>query len=313
MLSAWPWASCSTRWLSCVHASTDVPVTSLLETHPDILHHTTGHIEELLRVIGDMFHCEEDIDTIANVMLSCRRRNWHTQQPAALHHKFTYFCNYVGVDDKGMKRAWKNGVFVVPPVKLDMRLACMAEQLGATIDEAKSVVRAFPQTCGLLPATSELHIMQLHDLGFSGSQVKSMCLRQPVLLAYSYNSEVHVAKWLFLTCVLRLSHDDFVAYPHLLMSSLPNKVGPRWEYLRQLRLHGEIAFTGPRDVINSLASMSDVQFTARYRPRAPQMHVYDKHFQKQWQKRWELLLVDQQLSIQYIADNPDVLHISLSL
>ena len=236
MLSAWPWASCSTRWLSCVHASTDVPVTSLLETHPDILHHTTGHIEELLRVIGDMFHCEEDIDTIANVMLSCRRRNWHTQQPAALHHKFTYFCNYVGVDDKGMKRAWKNGVFVVPPVKLDMRLACMAEQLGATIDEAKSVVRAFPQTCGLLPATSELHIMQLHDLGFSGSQVKSMCLRQPVLLAYSYNSEVHVAKWLFLTCVLRLSHDAIAAKPHLLMSSLPNRLGPRWAYLRQLRL-----------------------------------------------------------------------------
>ena len=292
---------------------TQAPVVTLVEKHPDILSRASEPVGELLRAVDDIFDCAQDMDTIANVVLSCKSARLFSQPSAALQHKFSYFCNCVGVNDREMTRAWKNGVFTVRPADVDIRLSSLAAQLGATMDEAKGVVRRMPVVCSLLPETVGLHVTQMLGLGFSHGQVKSLCLRQPILLTFSYTSNVRLAKWGFLTCVLRLSHDDFVAYPHLLMSSLPNKVGPRWEYLRQLRLHGEIAFTGPRDVINSLASMSDVQFTARYRPRAPQMHVYDKHFQKQWQKRWELLLVDQQLSIQYIADNPDVLHISLSL
>ena len=102
---------------------------------------------------------------------------------------------------------------------------------------------AAPQLTTHLPETVGLHVTQLLVLGFSRGQVRRMCLRQPVLLTYSWNSDVHIAKWGFLTCVLRLSHYAVAAKPHLLTLSLPNRIAPRWEYLKQLKLHGGITFT----------------------------------------------------------------------
>ena len=280
---------------------------SLIELHSDILIRSSEHVEELLRVIGDMFGCA-DRETLCSIMLSCKCIGVFTMSPTALHHKFTYFCTCIGADDKEMQRAWKYGVFITPPAELDIRLGSIASQLDSTFDEAKSIVRRIPQISNLLPATGGLHVTQMLGLGFSHGQVKSMCLRQPILLTFSYSSDVHVAKWSFLTCVLRLSHTAIVATPHLLMSLLPNRLGPRWDYLMQLRLHGVIAFTGAHDVVNRLVNMTDSKFRAAY--TAPHLRVYDEHFQKQWQTKWNFLLDDQQLSIQDIADNPALLHIS---
>ena len=170
-------------------------------------------------------------------------------------------------------------------------------------------MRSMPQISTLLLETVELHVTQLFGLGFSHDQVKSMCLQQPALLAYNYSSDVRVAKWGFLTCVLQLSHDHIVSRPHLLMSSLPNRMGPRWEYLLQLRLHGLIAFNGAHEVVSSLVSMTDSQFRAVN--TKPQLHVYDEFFRKHWHRRWDFLVVHEQLSIQDIADNPEQLRIPL--
>lgn len=145
------------------------------------------------------------------------------------------------VDDKEMRRAWKHCVFTAPPIELDIRLKSLAAQLDATIGEAKGVLRRAPVIATLQPARVGLHVTQLRDLGFSHSQVKSLCLRQPNLLTLSYSSQVQAAKWAFLTSVLQLSPDDLAAKPHLLMLSLPNRLGPRWEYLQQLALHGVLA------------------------------------------------------------------------
>lgn len=113
----------------------------------------------------------------------------------------------------------------------------------------------------------------------------------------------------FLTRVLRLNHDAIAARPHLLMSSLPKRMGPRWEYLLQLKLHGVIAFTYAHDIVNSLVFKTDSQFRAAY--TAANLRVYDEQFQEQWQQRWGFLFVDLQLSVQCIADNPALLRISL--
>ena len=281
---------------------------SLIEQHSDILSRPSEHVDELLRVIGDMFGCA-DREMLCNIMLRCRCIGVFQVSPATLHHKFTYFCTCIGVDDKEMQRAWKYGVFKNSPAELDIRLDSIAAHLNSNLDEAKAMVRSMPQLMSLLPATVELHVTQLLGLGFSHGQVRSMCLRQPVLLTYSYSSDVRVAKWGFLTCILRLNHDAIVAKPHLLMSSLPNRLGPRWEYLQQLRLLGVIAFAGAHEVLNSLVYSTDSQFRAAY--TTPQLRVYDAYFQKQWQRKWNFLLIDQQLGIQDIADNPALLHISL--
>ena len=288
---------------------TQAQVTSLVEQHPDILSRPSERVEELLRVVGDMFGCSQDIDVLCDVMLSCKHIGFFCTSPTALRNNLTYFCTCIGPKDKQKQRAWKHGVFTSSPAELDIRLDSIAAQLDATLDEAKGLVRRVPEIVNLLPATVALHVRQLLGLEFSLGQVKSMCLRQPVLLKYNYKSDVHIAKWAFLTLVLQLSHDAFVAKPHLLMSSLPNRMGPRWEYLQQLKLHGVIAFAGAHEVVNSLVYMTDSKFRAAH--TRPQMHVYDEHFQKQWQQRWDLLLVDQQLSFQDIADNPALLHISL--
>ena len=147
----------------------------------------------------------------------------------------------------------------------------------------------------------------MHELGFSPDQVKSMCLRQPVLLGFSYNTQVHVEKWAFLTCVLQLSHATIAAKPHLLMPSLPNRLGPRWEYLQQLRRHGVIEFTSASQVVNILVDLTDTKFKARY--DAPQLHPYDERFMEQWQARWKVLLAGRQLTLQDIAVRADELQV----
>ena len=295
--------------LACLqqHGFSTAQTLSLVEKHPDVLQCTSEHLGELLRLVEDMFGCA-DRGTLCDVMLSCNQIGLCNQSLDALHRNFTHFCAFVEVDHKQMKRAWKHGVFTVSPTELDDRLDSIAAQLSATTDEAKAVVRSMPVIANLLPKTVGLHVTQLLGLGFSHEQVKSMCLRQPVLLTYSYKSQLQANKWAFLTQVLRLSHDAIAACPHLLMSSLPTRLGPRWEYLLQLRLHGVIAFTGAHDVLNGLVFMTDSRFRAVY--TSPHLRVYDEHFQTLWQMRWNSLLVDQQLSFQDIADNPDVLRIS---
>ena len=291
------------------HGFTQAQVTSLIKQHPDIITRTSGHVEGVLRTISDIFDCAQGMDALSEVVLSCHRLGVFSLSPAALRHNFTYFCTCVGANDKETQRAWRNGIFITSPAELDIRLDSVAAQLDTTLVEAKGLVRRIPEISTLLPETVGLHVMQLHDLGFSRHQVKSMCSRQPSMLTLNYNTQLQADKWEFLTCVLQLSHDAIASRPQLLMSSLPNRLGPRWAYLQQLRLHGLIAFTAAPQVFQSLLFCTDLQFRARH--TAPGLNLYDEHFQKQWQQQWNHLLVDQQLSIQDIAQNPTLLHISL--
>ena len=283
---------------------------SLIEQHSDVLSRSSQYVGEVLRVISDMFGCAQDKSALSDVLLSCQRRGTiFSVSPTALHHNFAYFCTCIGAKDKETQRAWKHGVFTSSPAELDIRLDSIAAQLDSTLDEAKSVARRIPEVCLLLPATVALHVMQLHDLGFTNHQVKSMCLRHPSMLTLNYNSPLQADKWAFLTCVLRLSPDAIAACPRLLMSSLPNRLGPRWAYLQQLRSHDVIAFTAASQLLTSLVFVTDTNFRAAY--ITPQLCVYDERFQKQWQRRWDFLLIDQQLSIQDIGDNPALLHTAL--
>ena len=70
-----------------------------------------------------------------------------------------------------------------------------------------------------------------------------------------------------------------------------------------------IAFTAASQLLTSLVFLTDMKFRAAY--TTPELRVYDERFQKQWQRRWGFLLIDQQLSIQDIGENPALLHISL--
>ena len=278
---------------------------SLIEKHPDVLLRTSEHVGGLLRLIEDMFGCE-DMEKLCHVMLSCKRMGLCSQSLDALHRNFTYFCTCFEVDYTQMQRAWKQGVCAVSPAEIDIRLGSIAAQLSATKVEAKAVLRSAPQLATLLPETVGLHVTELLDLGFSHDHVKSMCLYQPTLMTLSYNSRLQRDKWDFLTRIMQLDHDAIAAKPYLLKYSLSNRLGPRWEYWQQLTLHGGVTSTAS---IGSLMVKTNASFRATY--TTPQLGVYDEQFQKQWQRRWKFLLVDQQLSIQDIADNPDLLGITL--
>lgn len=74
-----------------------------------------------------------------------------------------------------------------------------------------------------------------------------------------------------------------------------------------------INLSAAHEVVGSMCSKADAQFTPIYTPpESAAFGVYDVHFQKQWQKRWHYLLVDQQLSIQDIGRHAAVLHIDLN-
>jgi len=291
---------------------TQAQISSLVEQHPDILASKFKKTEDLLVVIDKLFSCANDIQAIADVILSCRAKGLISISPSNLYHRFVYFCTCLMVDDKGKKRAWHRGVFVVPPAELDSRLDFIALQLAATLQQAKAVVRRLPQIATLQSTRVGLHVSQLHVLGFSSSQVKDMCLKQPALLTLDYTSQLQVDKWDFLTCVLQLSPAAIAACPHLLMSSLPNRLGPRWEYLQRMKSCGVIKFSAAHEVVGSLYSKTDSNFRATYGPpESSALGVYDLHFQKQWQRRWHYLLVDQRLSIQDIGRHAAVLQIDL--
>ena len=291
---------------------TQAQISSLIEQHPDILASKFKNTEDLFRVIDKLFSCANDIQAIADIVLSCRTKGLFSMSPSSLYHKFTYFCTCLMVDDKGKKRAWLFGVFFVSPAELDSRLDLIALQLGVTVQQAKGVVRRLPQIATLQSTTFGLHVLQLHGLGFSSSQVKDTCLKQPALLTLDYTSKLQVDKWAFLTCVMQLSPASIAACPHLLMSSLPNRLGPRWEYLLRMKSCGVIKFSAAHEVVCSLYSKTDFNFTAAYTPpESAAFGVYDLHFQKQWQQRWHYLRVDQQLSIQDIGRHAAVLQIDL--
>ncbi len=289
---------------------TQAQISSLVEQHPGILASKFKTTEDLLVVIDKLFSCANDIQAIADIVLSCGAKGLFKRSPSSLYHTFSYFCTCLIVDDKEKKRAWTKGVFVVPPAELDSRLDFIALQLGVTVQQAKGVVRRLPQIATLQSTTVGLHVSQLHGLGFSSSQVKDMCLKQPALLTLDYTSKLQVDKWAFLTCVMQLSPASIAACPHLLMSSLPNRLGPRWEYLQRLKSCGVVNFPAVDEVVGSLYSRNDAGFRATYSPlESSSLGVYDLHFQKQWQKRWHYLRVDQQLSIQDIGRHAAVLQI----
>jgi len=291
---------------------TQAQISSLVEQDPDILASTFKNTEDMLDVIDKLFSCANDTQAIADVILSCQAKTLFRMSPSSLYHRFFYFCSCLMVDDKEKKRAWNSGVFVIPSAELDSRLDVIALQLGASLQQAKAAVRRLPQIAKLQSTRVGLHVSQLHGLGFSSSQVKDMCLKQPALLSLDYTSQLQVDKWDFLTCVLQLSPASIAACPHLLMSSLPNRLGPRWEYLQHMKSCGVINFSAAHEVVGSLCSKTDSKFTATYTPpESAAFGVYDVHFQKQWQKRWHYLLVDQQLSIQDIGRHAAVLQIDL--
>lgn len=286
---------------------TQAQVLDLIERHGDILSRNSEYVRVFLQMINATFGCAQDMDAVAGVLLTCRRMGLFSQSVPTLQRNFSYFCKYVDVNDKELKRAWKNGLFTISPAELDIRLVSLAAQLSATLGEAKSVVRRLPQTGTLLPATVGLHVTQMHERGFSHDQVKSMCLRQPALLTFSYSSQVNVQKWAFLTCVLQLSHATIAARPHLLMCSLMNRLGPRWAYLQYLKRHLVIDFTSASQVVSTLVLSTDTEFRATH--VAPELCPYDERFMKQWQMRWETLLADRQLNLQDIDGCADDLQV----
>ena len=245
---------------------TQAQSSSLIEQHPDILASNFKNTEDLFLVIDKLFSCANDIQAIADIVLSCRTKGLFSTSPSSLYHKITYFCNCLMVDDKEKKRAWTKGVFVVPPAELDSRLDLIALQLDVTVQQAKGVVRRQPQIATLQSTTVRLHVSQLHGLGFSSSQVRDMCLKQPALLTLDCTSKLQVDKWAFVTFVMQLSPASIAACPHLLMSSLPNRLGPRWEYLQRMKSCGVIKFSAAHECVSSLYSSTDSKFTATYTP-----------------------------------------------
>ena len=291
---------------------TQVQVASLVEKHPDILRRSAEVTQELLLVIDKLFGCAMDRKAVTNVILSCNVRRLFAMAPSSLYRNFSYFCACVDVDEKQNKRAWKNGVFVLSPAQLDARLNLLGLQLSATQEEAKGVVRKMPQIIHLRQATIELHVKQFHGLGFSQTQVKDMCLMQPILVTFNCASKVQRDKWGCLTCVLQLSHATLAATPQLLMSSLPNRTGPRWEYLQHMKQLGVRTFTVAHQVIHHLVFDTNPVFSSNnVAPSSSILGPYDEVFQALWQQRWEFLVRDQQLTFQDIAAHPDVLQTSL--
>lgn len=97
--------------------------------------------------------------------------------------EFLILRTYVEADREQMQTARRHGVFTkLNPAELDAKLNSLAANLGATTDEAKGVVRRLLEASCYQPVAGDTAVTALLALGFSHSQVKSICLTQPRLL-----------------------------------------------------------------------------------------------------------------------------------
>ena len=205
-----------------------------------------------------------------------------------------------------MEIAWKHDVFVVPPEVMASRLQWLSQSLLASVEEAGSVYRRSAALLRLRSTTVSANVGKLQALGFTLSQTKSMCESQRSMLGFHVTTNVQQEKWEFLTCLMQLTPSFIATRPHLLMSSLPKRLGPRWEFLQHLRDHGLLPYIDATEVTAPIVAFMESKIKRVYAVplSSPLQLSYDQHFQAHWQLRWKFLRQDQQLSIQDIAKHP---------
>ncbi len=240
--------------------------------------------------------------------LSAAHPRLFLQSPVTLHPRVTFFCQMYATGTHVVKTALTSGVL---EAVMQARAAKLQEQLGWDSEQLKQKLSAQPSILTKEPSILAHNVHEMQGAGFSLTQVRAMCTKQPTLLGHKWTSDICVEKLQFLTCLLGLTLDDIAARSHLLDHSVSSHLGPRVWFIYQTG-----AIEAPNTVMTSglfgYILHSKVSFNGRFgAPSAFPSMVFDSAFIDHWKQRWVFVRQHMKLSVETIAAHQDLLLISL--
>ena len=232
--------------------------------------------------VEELFPSAESCRQTPAIIASCKSFDIWKQAPQELRARMLYFRICLEADATAYKHAFAMGAFIVSEADMDRKAEFIAQVLAASSEGADSICRRMPSILTLKIANISSTVNALQSLGFSLTQMRELCIKEPALLSYNFTSELRTEKWKFLTHVLQLTHDDFVAKPKMLMASLSARIAPRWEYLQRLKSMQSVDFSHAREVANCLSNCSDDHFERRFSPKASSLLGPYSDFKSSW-------------------------------
>ena len=289
------------------HGLTASEAKRVAQKHPRIFNRSTKHLTETFDILIRHFG---DSARLADILLFKTPVRLFGHNLALVTERLNYFTSRFHASPIQTREGLRHGIFELSPKTMEDRVKDLQIGLGASESAARSMFQRSPQLLKLNSSTILQHVVQLQQLGFGESQLKHMILTKPSILGFDMNSTTQKQKWQFLTDVLHFDTATLAAKPLLFMSSLPNRLGPRWEYLLLARELGVTHFKSAQDVVQRLVLHTDAQIAAMHSVSSA-LPLYNKAFQQQWQQRWRYLVDDCNIAIADIGRHPAVLQTSL--
>ena len=147
---------------------------------------------------------------------------------------------------------------------------------------------------------------------FTHTQARHICASQPSLAQMNWLSEKSCDKLHFLVHVLHMTPGEITAKPTSLTYALPNRIGPRVEFLCQCDLMHPATHLSQSSHYGKLFVYSDIRFVKSVNAASVRSGlVYDEAFKQHWLQRWHYLRQTMRLSVADIAAHPTLLLTSL--
>ena len=291
------------------HGLTASEAKRVVQKFPKILTRSSERMAEIFDVLIRLYR---NTARLADILLLHTHPRLFHQSPAQVADRLSYFIANFDATLVQTKKAMKKGVFMLPPDVMNSRLEALHISLGISNSDVRSIFGRSPELLPLATSTIMQNLAKLQQVGFSESEIQHMALTKPAILGLDMTSTNQSQKWQFLTNVMHFCRSTLAVRPVLFMSSLPNRLGPRWEYLLLARELGATDFSCAQEVVERLVMYTDAKFAAMYSHSALfSLPPYNKAFRQQWQQRWHFLVDDCTIAVADIGRHPAVLQTSL--
>ena len=278
--------------LNAFHAYNLPGLMSFVLRHPQALASSPDRVFELYNAVAEVL----DVDpasTDASVFLNSGRsqRLFSHITAAELENRMSFFRQCFAADHAKVRQALKFCVFLLEPHTMEEQAHFLKKILDLSNPELNKLLKR-PQLLNYASDNLQAHLKSFHGLGFSQAHMKAMCLAQPDLLTLNMTSSINCEKWSFLTIVLKMSISELAARPHVLCSSLANKLGPRHAFIVQLLTSGVMCQHKHNAVYTLIyGKQTDAVFATQLAKRVNKTGPieYTSTFRQQWQERWVFL------------------------
>ena len=289
---------------------TDEALAKLIIRSPGRLTSPAKKVDECIEAIAGLLGVPTASEKVRKII---NRASAYTQKfhcsAARIAPGVLFFAEKYGNGPGARETALLHYTYNIPPSVMQARAQHIQSKLDLSDAELRTMLSAFPQCLRLQSTTLDANLDKFStSLQFSWDQVRSVCIRDPSMMARDWESKLQIEKLSFLRSVMQLSTQALADNYKLLMSSLPNRIGPRYEFLLHLV---EVGHMKPEHLHHNSRLVhlrTDALFTVKFGSSAPASDVhYNQAFQSHWKQRWAFMTKHMQISIEDMAANRPLL------